>query len=279
MAKGHEEVKICSDCDSEIEEGDESYEYDGNTICQSCRDDNYYSCDDCGELVTCDDAISAGDDLFCPDCVDDNCCQCDDCGEYITSGDEISDSDVTLCESCYQNDYFTCPGCDHIYHSDDSHYSESGGENYCESCYGDHEHQNGDPRIHEYGYVPNLKFFRMPGEDTNLFFGTELEIEDGYVGQYDFDLTNSRGFWETYDCSVDNGHEIKSHPMSYQYIMNKKPFDDVCKMIKNARYKSQDTDTCGLHIHLSRKAFDEDYTRRYLKAFIYLFEKFNFSKR
>ena len=52
----------CSDCGSIHFLGD-STEIDGNQICESCRDDNYYMCDNCGKWVSNDNITVIHDDM------------------------------------------------------------------------------------------------------------------------------------------------------------------------------------------------------------------------
>ena len=74
----NENVRVCSCCGCEIEEGDNFREYDGEIYCESCFDDEFVTCEDCGEIIPRDDAYLVKDD-----------------GYYI-------------CEGCYEDNYFWC---------------------------------------------------------------------------------------------------------------------------------------------------------------------------
>ena len=58
-----------------------------------------------------------------------------------------------------------------------------------------------------------------------------------------------------HDGSLEDGFEIVSHPMSLDYHMDEMPWDSVIQEAKYYGYRSHQAGTCGLHIHVSRKAF------------------------
>lgn len=246
-------------------------------MCESCMED-FFHCDMCGTLIPEDEAtLTSTQVVVCDDCRDNHFGHCEDCGDWFPDRDIISDDNHVLCNRCFDRNYGTCSNCSDIIHTDDIYYHEPSDNYFCHSCYDDLDHEEGrshDYHIHDYGYTPRLNFFKLPEEDTNLFFGTEIEMSGGDTSDYDFDMTHKH-FWECYDGSVPDGHELISHPMTYNYIVANKPYDKVCKMARRAGYKSHDTSKCGLHVHISRIAFDESYDNgKRLAAFVYLFEKF-----
>lgn len=100
-----------------------------------------------------------------------------------------------------------------------------------------------------------LKFLKVIGEDTNRYFGLELESKG--------DLENA--------CMIENykylfspeedgslsqeGFELVSEPMTLKYLYkNKSKIDNMLKVLKNN--KQTIDDDCGFHIHVSRKAFE-----------------------
>jgi hypothetical protein len=72
------------------------------------------------------------------------------------------------------------------------------------------------------------------------------------------------------DGSLSNGFEIVTHPMTISYIHQHK--EDVFKKMLNAlinnRYRSYDSDTCGMHVHLSKKSFGTWQLYRFIKFFV-----------
>lgn len=186
-----------------------------------------------------------------------------------------------LCEQCFEvlindTDGSTCQECSSWFPDDLLHYSDYHDRYFCVICYdnlyyqcedcGD-EYQGGhtcrsslDSRIHDYGHKPRPQFF---GE-APYHFGIELEVEqmdeDSVSEGVDIvlsDTDRARRIYLKEDGSLTNGFEIVTHPHSlaeFQTVMNW----DFLPELSNANYRSWDTSTCGLHIHISRTAFDND---------------------
>jgi hypothetical protein len=56
------------------------------------------------------------------------------------------------------------------------------------------------------------------------------------------------------DASLSDGFEIVTHPHTLEYYQNQ--FDwSVLNKLKRNGHRSWNTDTCGLHVHVSREAF------------------------
>lgn len=58
----------CSICDGWVHERDVVEDIDYHKVCESCIEDYYIECPDCGEYVDKDDAIEYDDALYCPNC-------------------------------------------------------------------------------------------------------------------------------------------------------------------------------------------------------------------
>lgn len=73
------------------------------------------------------------------------------------------------------------------------------------------------------------------------------------------------------DGSLNNGFEIITNPMTMKWLYeHENIFKEELAKLEELGAKSHDTKTCGLHVHFSRKDFDNDSTSR----LVYLFEKF-----
>jgi hypothetical protein len=105
--------------------------------------------------------------------------------------------------------------------------------------------------------------------------GFELELETGRGVSRDdcarFTLETINGNNEDSvvylkdDGSLDCGYEIVSHPMTLGFAMQHFKWDGISGLIRKG-CKSWDTNTCGLHIHLSRSAFkDEKHLFKFFK--------------
>ena len=206
------------------------------------------NCDRCGCEIENDDYYCVGDEILCGDCTDEYCVRCDHCGDMIYRNDAVCDEDTELCEHCFDCHYVRCYDCGRIIRNDDSYYSDD--YDFCFNCY-DKRHKS----IREYGYKPNAVFFGK----GKRFFGVELEIDNG--GHDDenteklFDLVNypDERIYIKSDGSLDDGFEIVTHPMSLDYHMNEFCWADILHRAVQMGYRSHQTSTCGLHVHVSRE--------------------------
>jgi len=97
----------------------------------------------------------------------------------------------------------------------------------------------------------------MYGDDgsTSLFYGVELEVDDGDDDSICSKLCEIEEIYLKHDGSLSCGFEIVTHPATLDYHANSLPWADICSIVRKAGYKSHDTSTCGLHIHASRAGF------------------------
>lgn len=139
-------------------------------------------------------------------------------------------------------------------HEDDAYHLD--GYDYCSECY--HDEVDKNRSIHDYGYKPEPIFY---GEGKR-FFGVELEIDCG--GKDDDnarilkEIANAHGehIYVKSDGSLDEGLELVSHPMTLDYH---KQFcwSELMHRAIAMGYRSHQTSTCGLHIHVSRNSFGD----------------------
>lgn len=208
-------------------------------------------CSHCGTFIDTDDYEEFNGEILCSDCIDNYTSVCDCCGERIWSEDTQGDEYTTLCQHCYDYHYTRCEECDSIIHNDDAYEYDDG--YFCHECY-QRIHRNAS--IHEYSYKPEPIFYG----DSNRYFGVELEIDgagkdDDYATKI-LDIANMREdhIYIKTDGSLDDGMEIVTHPMSLEY------HKDFCwdKIMHHAvflGYRSHQTSTCGLHVHVNRNSF------------------------
>lgn len=224
----------CDDCGEWVPEDEYYVTADGETICESCYENNYFTCEDCGEIHSHEDLIVVDpghryEQYVCSDCAERHFYRCDDCGEYF------SDDEINYCESdgCY----------------------------YCDSCYADH---NESCDFHDYYYKPTPEFkFRSSearSHENILTFGVELEVDLGDDHQ---DLTRDLAALEQpiymkHDGSLGSeGVEIVTHPCSLAYHTYELRWAEISRTCRNHDFKSHDTDSCGLHIHVGRRQFGD----------------------
>lgn len=188
------------------------------------------------------------------------------------------------CESCESKfweehdneDYFECECCESQTHHNQSAWF--GGSRYCEYCiennvypcndcdelcWDGHDHDctaeeddDSSSLIHSYSYKPSPYFF---GEGK-YHFGFELEVESRGNGVHDGALTVSNTLgahaYLKEDGSLTSGFEIVTHPHTLENYH--KEFNwGVLDKLKSEGFRSWNTSTCGLHVHVSRTAFGE----------------------
>lgn len=233
----------------------------------------YGTCEHCGcTLDTEDDGFWFDDVLLCEDCLDEETRICDSCGERIWNDEDEGDGNVILCEHCRNNYYSVCDDCGRLIPDDDVCYVDGEDYPYCPECYERHERDC----IHDYSYKPNPVFH---GRGT-MFFGLELEIDKG--GEHDgnaqeiLDCTDSDHLYIKHDGSLDDGMELVSHPMTLEYHQNSMPWEDIVDTAVHLGYRSHQTETCGLHVHVNRKAFGCDRSEQdeVIAKILYIVERF-----
>lgn len=204
---------------------------------------------------------------------------------YVNRGssavDTTSVSGKIVCAPCWdelqeENSYVYCDGCNTWISEDDNTllYSEGRDQNLCQSCYdypiecGDcneeyYEHEShsclevGSQYIHSYGYKPRPNFFGS----APYYLGLELEVEarrgDLHEGaEYVYDKIGNRAYLK-YDGSLSDGFEIVTHPHSLHEMQNKFPWI-ILSELQSQGFRSWNTSSCGIHVHVSRTAFKDD---------------------
>lgn len=212
-------------------------------------------CSHCGTIIDTDDYEELNGQIVCSDCIENYTSVCDCCGERVWSENAYSDDYTTLCNHCYHTHYTRCSNCDCIIHEDDAYHLD--GYDYCRECYD--EERDKCQYIHDYGYKPEPIFYG----DGNRYFGIELEIDgagkDSDYAEELLDIANMRDehMYIKSDSSLDDGMELVSHPMTLEYH---KEFcwEDIMHHAIRLGYRSHQTSTCGLHIHVNRNSLAEN---------------------
>jgi len=220
--------------------------------------ENIEHCEWCGcEVTESSSSTLPSRGLICRDC-EDEAITCCNCGEfYHTTSIRVVDGEA-YCESCSEDLIASCYGCGRMCAAGEMYSTPNG--DLCEGCY--NEENEG---IHEYDYRPHLKF-RGKGP---LFLGIELEVEFNNVDpECLIDATDIPYFYLKHDGSLDDGCEIVSHPASFAWIQEN--FHDTWSPVLKLRkrgIKSYRTTTCGIHVHMSKKAFSKYHLYKFLRFF------------
>ena len=180
---------------------------------------------------------------------------CHDCGSAMFFDDM---------HSCYQGDFYICQGCcEDNYRYSDNQDTYIGVDDYDEENYDGG--QNEESGVYEYCHrvEDDLGMLCMPNEKSTpmnnlLYYGVELEVEKRNNCPYDIPYHIQDNVMSGFalckaDGSLDGGFEITTAPATFEY--HKKHWerffkDDKCM----TNLKGWNTDTAGLHIHISRKA-------------------------
>ena len=219
-------------------------------------EENKIYCSHCGALIEDDDYEEVGGEIVCTDCYEHHTTTCDRCGSVIWTDDSYGDEYTTLCSSCYHNHYTRCTCCDALLHEDDAYHLD--GYDYCGECY--HDEVDRNRSIHDYGYKPEPIFYG----DSDRYFGVELEIDNAGKDDDNADeilaVANRNDTEHIYikgDGSLDDGMELVTHPMSLDYHKQFQ-WDEIMKKAIYLGYRSHQTSTCGLHVHVNRDCLGEN---------------------
>lgn len=241
----------CFECGEEIPEDDTMFETKyGDYLCEPCYYRYYATCDRCEDIVLENTRrwVEDDNDYVCEACADRYYYRCAECGNYFS--DVRYDTRLTtICYSCSEY-FFECEDCNDIYHIDAVH-EGSDGSYYCERCIDYHR-----VRIMDYDDDPDEFVFYGNG---NYFYGVELEIDDGtnrsIAAEKIYNAGNNHIYLKHDGSLTSDGFEIITHPATLEYHMKAFPWADIINVAKKYDYKSHDTETCGLHVHVSREAF------------------------
>ncbi len=165
---------------------------------------------------------------------------CDECNSYELREDSRDFNGSTVCGDCWNDNVYECDDC--------QEYVWSGSNHDCEENVGN--------LIHDYSYRPRPHFFGQ----SKYHLGFELEVEsEGNSrregARYVVNNLGARAYLKN-DGSLDEGFEIVTHPHSLEEYQQKFQWL-VLDGLRSRGYRSWHTNTCGLHVHVSRTAFGE----------------------
>lgn len=177
------------------------------------------------------------------------------------------------------------------------------GYRYCESCYDyicEEENEDGcedeDDRqtegVHSYGYKPESLFFNSDGRASRTYskimsdngivrgvpyMGMEIEVEDPNrrhdhddIAHQVLEYTNNLVYLKE-DCSLNNGFEIVTHPMTIGYLQNHSDgLRSALSHLRSNGFRAWQTSTCGLHIHISKNSFKDAKHEMKFLYFVYM---------
>lgn len=243
-----DEVEIEQKCSICASTSDLVESVDNEILCDQC----ILVCERCESIYSANDSMYSVDNkVWCEHCTNNHAYYCDEHDGYFTGYTYSAvDTSRTFCEICFGDNVSYCEECDDYYY---------------EGCPTDHDYEEDSRLIHDYSYRPDPIFYRLPDEDTRLYFGIEIETEvrgqdSGLrreAAEYAVRLENDRLAYLKSDGSLECGFEIVTHPMSHAYLTgDENQLWQVLRTLKSDYHMmSWGTKTCGLHIHISRNGF------------------------
>lgn len=246
----------CIECGEYILKDDAIEIYNGDYICESCRDDYYYTCEDCGEIHHQDDMTWIEDKQIyvCDSCLDGNYYRCEYCERYY-SKDSVRETydNNWVCDDCYENHYYTCEDCGYAVFQEDAYYDEDDECDYCPNCYHNHPES-----IYSYH---NFYDFECQStcneEDTNEYFGFELEVSGDRCYADEFADMTSDVVLMNDGSIIDGGFEIVTQPMTRKYFREefRPEFEKSLKFLKERGFEGHNKG--GMHIHISAEVLSK----------------------
>jgi hypothetical protein len=185
-----------------------------------------------------------------------------------------------LCSACFSKEEEACDLCDscNIWDYDSQfQYYEFIDQSVCRVCQtnistcrscgedswndGDHSCDERHAVIKSFDFRPAGGFTFHGTDENNLFLGFELEVESCDVSDMYDSATrvnnvlskSNRGYLKS-DGSLDDGFEIVTQPHTLAAYTENFPWHIISEL-RDEGFRSWDTDTCGFHVHISRKAF------------------------
>lgn len=291
------EKNICNDClESNYFKCTECGEYHHNdnkievefldaykNVCNDCvewYEDKYFFCEDCNEYKYIPDyeCIEVYDvdynttKYICESCKDhnSNIFWCDYHERFEDAYSQFNVNNYgTICINAYEDsgDFCSCCECGDIFEFDDMNHDDRG--SYCNDCYEDIEDKGQIKSYHDHkcDYHRNTKILNT--DDNILTYGFELEVESGdytTCGEMSNILYESMDDFTVYesDGSLSEGFEIISNPYDIEYYEaeGKDLIINMLNLLIENKFKSHDTSTCGLHVHVGRHGLGNSYGER-----------------
>lgn len=232
-----------------------------------------HTCIHCGCILELGEEYHFLDEVYCEDCFDALTTTCDCCGERIFKEENEGNNHITLCSHCFSNHYTSCDRCGRLILNEDAYYLDDEDDApYCNNCYEEYRY------IHHYNYKPEPIFYG----DGSRYFGIELETDNGgelsSSAKRVLDIGNASAchLYCKHDGSLDDGFEVVSHPMTLDYHTNQMPWKKVLIALREMGYRSHQTTTAGLHVHVNRSSLGDTYDEQEetIARLLYLVEKY-----
>lgn len=263
MTIENEETADCAGCSTAVALGS-VIELSSGNYCNDCA----VSCWDCTQFFHVNSGsphANVGDYLVCGRCTRNNWFTCNNCGEWVScDSDYISVSYERWCEDCGMNETYWCDYCDsrHIndYTCHPNNIMEYGFRPVPNFLMLDDEAARART-IHTENNRVSRSYLQIP------FMGFELEVESesgdlASAAQLfaDYDR-NQEIVYLKHDGSLHHGFEIVTHPMTLGWVNDPDSsgkFWEVIGKLSACNMSGWNADSAGMHVHVSRDGFSSD---------------------
>ena len=235
------------------------------------------TCSICGAIYPIEQLHEFDEQLLCEHCLNEETVVCSECGERLWLDNNAGDSREPFCARCFDRSYTTCSQCTRVIRLENVYYEADDDEEACPLCRECFTSAEMNHSINDYYYKPKPIFHG----DGDRYFGIELEIDDAGESSSNakaiLEIANA-GYDFAYckhDGSLNDGFEIVTHPMTYDYHHRIMPWADILGKAAEMGYRSHKARTCGLHIHVSKTTFGTalEQQEACVARVLYFFEK------
>lgn len=167
---------------------------------------------------------------------------CENCEDTVCLSQTGRFNGTRYCSTCIDSNVSTCDDCGEEYW-----------DGYHEDCINDNDNED-ESVIHNYSYRPRPYFIG----NGQYHLGFELEVEarnsSRYEGAEIAQNTLGATAYMKDDGSLSDGFEIVTHPHTLEKYQKEFKWEVLTKL-KAEGFRSWNTSSCGLHVHVSRTAF------------------------
>lgn len=217
------------------------------------------------------------DKLYSDEWLDDNTFICDNCDERELNESEEKVNGRAWCQNCVEEYSFRCDYDGNLYHTEDSvtvydsrgreqTWERNNAENnaYLWDSDGEYHIEEEPEEDEDEDDNPGLRFFHCD-EKLKRYYGIEIEMENHC------ERTSTEFCSYHSDGSLDNGIEMVTMPFTKNYWVKsgRSAVETILKRQAKGGAKSYDTDTCGVHIHVSKDTWKNQFHVKKTLEFIH----------
>lgn len=171
---------------------------------------------------------------------EENYFECNECESSVRQSYRCDWQGNSICRTCYNDNVYTCDDCN---------------EEYWSGRHDDCSAEEDNSIIHSWNYKPSPYFFGS----GQYYLGFELEVESRRDSSRESGAEMAQNAlgghaYMKEDGSLSDGFEIVTHPHTLIEYQTKFEWD-VLLRLKADGFRSWNTSSCGLHVHVSRTAF------------------------